>query len=125
MSKTTNRAGRRARRWSHSEAAEALRECAKSGLTTEAFAKSEGYSGQRLRNWRTRLGGVPAAAEIEFVPVAITPTSRRPSASTTQCIAIDLGMVTVRVREDLDVEHVARIGSYASKRLNSTGVAMK
>lgn len=109
MSNRTNRAGRRARRWSQSEAVEALRECATSGLTTEAFAKKAGYSGQRLRNWRSRLGGVPVAEEVEFAPVTVTAATRLPSASTSHCIAIDLGTVTVRVREDLDVEHVARI----------------
>lgn len=98
----------RAGRWNEQEAAQALRECAESGLSIDAFARREGYSGQRLRDWKHRLGGKPTTAPVTFLPVKIA-QSPIESAASIRHLAIDVGNVSVRVREDLDVEHLARI----------------
>lgn len=97
-----------ARRWNEQEAAEALRECANSGLSIEAFARREGYSGQRLRDWKHRLAGELTTPPVTFVPVKLAEQTRASAASNHE-IAIDVGNVSMRVREDLDVEHLARI----------------
>ena len=100
---------KRARRWNESEAAEALRECAKSGLPLETYAKREGYSGQRLRNWRRRLGGELTVAPVSFVPVTVAESDVRAHDRGSRNLSIEVGRVKVRLREDLDVEHLARI----------------
>lgn len=99
----------RAQRWDETEAAAALRACERSGLTIEAYARQEGYSGQRLRNWKRRLGRELATAPVKFAPVRITGAAVMPRHMATREVSIDVGSVTVRVREDLDVEHIARI----------------
>lgn len=108
MSNAIKSQGRpRARRWNRSEAADALRDCGQSGLTIEAYAKREGYSGQRLRNWQRRLGGQLTTAPVNFVPVKITGGVSMPRENARRDVSIDVGSVTVRVREDLDVEQIA------------------
>jgi len=97
----------RAHRWNEREATAALRECGRSGLTIEAFARREGYSGQRLRNWKRRLGGQLATAPVNFVPVKIVGAAAPQRNMVAREVSIDVGSVTVRVREDLDVEQIA------------------
>jgi len=94
--------------WSEGEARGALRAHARSGLSAEDFAEREGYSTQRLRYWQKRLSVVDA---VSFVPVELpvaakaTPTSM----PTRTPIEISCDGVVIRVREDLDAEHLARI----------------
>jgi transposase-like protein len=97
---------KRWRHWSEQEARATLAELAQSGLSMARFAQSAGLSVRRLAYWRKRLADT---GPTEFVPVALSP-SARPRASTERPhIEIAIEGVAVRVREDLDVEHLARI----------------
>lgn len=97
---------KRWRHWTEQEATAALAELARSGLSMARFAQSSGHSIRRLTYWRKRLA---ETGPTEFVPVALAPLAR-PSASTERPhIEIAIEGVAVRVREDLDVEHLARI----------------
>jgi transposase-like protein len=97
---------KRWRHWTEQEARAALAELAQSGLSMARFAQGTGHSIRRLTYWRKRLA---ETGPMEFVPVALAPLAR-PSASTERPhIEIAIEGVAVRVREDLDVEHLARI----------------
>ena len=102
------RGGKRARRWRESEAAVAVREWAKSGVSAEKFAEARGYSGERLRRWGHRLQGAasPSSPRVEFAPVEVAASALT---VTPQQIVIEVGRVTVRIREDLDTERLALI----------------
>src|SRR5271166_4786996 len=91
--------------WTEDEARSALEELARSGESVAAFARSRGFSTQRVRRWKKRLG--ETAAVGAFVPVRwpVAPATR----DATPSIEIVSGGITLRVREDLDVEHVARL----------------
>lgn len=88
------------KQWTESEARRALAEFAASGMSAAEFCGARGYSTQRLRYWATRLP--QAARPVAFVPVTL------PVASDAR-IEISCGEVVLRVREDLNVEHVARL----------------
>jgi hypothetical protein len=97
--------------WTEDEARSALAELARSGESVAVFAHSRGFSTQRVRYWKKRLGESPAVAA--FVPVrwpVAAPTVSPPT------IEIVSGGITLRVREDLDVEHVARIVAALASR---------
>jgi transposase-like protein len=100
---------RRWRRWSEDEARSALAELAGSGESAVRFARRLGISTQRLAYWRKRLGTTSAA----FVAV------RLPTTTSARHIEIALDGVAVRVREDLDVEHVARLVEALARRARS------
>lgn len=94
--------------WGEAEARAALDEWRCSGQTEHAFARQRGFSPQRLRYWKSRLR-VPTAKRSSartpaFVAVAIPVAPRD-----TSKIEIHVGAVRVCVREELDVEHLARI----------------
>jgi hypothetical protein len=93
------------RRWTEDEARAALAELAQSRESVAAFTQSRGYSAQRIRYWKKRFGetgAVPAFVSVRWPAGA--PTSSAP-----RSLEIVIGGVTLRVREDLDVEHVARL----------------
>lgn len=90
--------------WTESEARSALAEHAASGLSALTFCRSKGYSTQRLQYWAKRLG---PARSVSFVPVELPAAPRRDGCH--DRIEIACGDVVIRVREDLDVAHVARI----------------
>jgi hypothetical protein len=98
--------------WTEDEARAALAELAGSGRSAAEFARSRGFSIQRIQYWKKRLGA-PRAVPA-FVPVRLPVTAA--IAVTGRIIEIVTGDVTVRVREDLDVEHVARIVEALSGR---------
>lgn len=112
MSKQTRRmeVGRRWKQWSEGEARAALEELARSGESASDFARSRGFSTQRIAYWRKRLAGA-AVSTPAFVSVAIPPVSalRAP-------IEIVVGDVLVRVREEVDVEQLARIVDALARR---------
>jgi hypothetical protein len=58
MGERTSRTGRRSgwKQWTAGEAREALREWKASGEPLEPFARRRGWTAQRLRWWRKRLG---------------------------------------------------------------------
>ncbi len=109
MGKGTLDGKRRWRQWTEGQARGALEELAASGESAAAFARRKGISSRRIDYWRKRLGG---PAKTEFVAVAL------PAASTAT-IEIAAGGVVVRTREDLDVDHVARLVEAIVRRLGS------
>lgn len=92
------------RRWGESEGRGILEEFARSGVSEVSFCLQRGIGRQRLRYWRKRLS--TKMAEPAFVPVDL---GAAVGGSTATEIAIRVGDVAVCVREDLDVEHVARL----------------
>jgi hypothetical protein len=92
--------GRRSwRQWTEQEARAALAELGGSRETPAEFARRRGISTQRIVYWKKRLG--ESAAPV-FVAVPLAPATR-------DQIEIALDGITLRVREDLDVEHLADI----------------
>lgn len=89
-------------RWTEAEARAALASLAASGESELAFARRNGISRQRLRYWRARLGR--AVASPAFVAVELPH-----SGSQAPTIEIQVSEVLIRVRENLEVEHVARL----------------
>jgi transposase-like protein len=102
---------RKWRQWKPAEARLVIAEWRRSGLSAAAFARKAGVSEARLRYWSKRLGEgeverKPRAVEFVAVPLTVPgPSSRR------GLLEIEHAGVVVRVREDLDVEHVARLVS--------------
>src|SRR5207302_78157 len=94
-------------RWTESEAREALAELEASGESVAGFARRKGVSAQRLAYWRKRLG---QAVETRFVALELPTTA-------SARIEIAAAGVVVRVREDLDVEHVARLVEAIGQRV--------
>jgi hypothetical protein len=86
----------------------ALAELARSGEGLVRFARSRGISTGRLAYWKKRLGEGPSdrPAFVE-VPLAVAGGGQ---------IEIAHEGVVVRVREDLDVEHLARIVEALARR---------
>ena len=87
------------RQWREDEAIEELRALARSGMTAAGYARSRGFSVRRLEYWKKRLR---RDAPVEFVPVALP----APGGAAFEVV---VGDVVVRVRDGLDVEHVARL----------------
>ena len=94
-------AGSRRRRWTEVEARAALKDLGRTGESEVAFAWRTGVSVQRLRYWRERLDGAPTPT---FVAVAMPVAGEAPPR-----IELQVGDVLLRVREDLDVDHLAEI----------------
>lgn len=110
MSEVANRRGtrrrvRRWKQWKEPEARSALSAWRRSGLSAAAFCAREGYSEARLWYWRKRLGGQPAeqSPAVSFVRVPLEGAARGGQ------IEIECSGVVLRVRENLDAEHVARL----------------
>lgn len=97
--------GRRWKQWKEPEARAALASWRRSGLSAAAFCTREGYSEARLRYWSERLGEAPRArsSSVSFVPIALGEIGRANQ------LEIERAGVVLRVREDLDVAHVARL----------------
>ena len=96
-----------ARRWHHwteTEAAAVLDDFAAAGLTPAEFCTQRGISRGRLTYWRERLSTSSAIATPAFVAVSL-PTHARADAH----IEITRHGVVLRVREDIDVAHLARL----------------
>ncbi len=91
--------------WTEADARAALAELARSGESLAEFARSRGVSTQRVRYWKKRLG---ASEQAAFVAVRL-PEAVPSTVVLGAHVDILWAGVTVRVREDLDVEHVARI----------------
>lgn len=100
--------GRRWKQWSEGEARAALAELARSGESASRFARIRGFSTQRIAYWRKRLAGASTPA---FVSVAMPPLS-----ATRAPIEIVVADVVIRVREEVDVEQLARIVDALARR---------
>ena len=87
------------RQWTEQDAREALAELAHTGESVAGFARRRGVSCERVRYWRKRLAdGAPA-----FVAVPVGSDRQGPR------IEITTAAVTLRVREDVDLEHLAAL----------------
>lgn len=97
--------GRRWKQWKEADARAALSSWRRSGLSAAAFCAREGYSTSRLHYWQERLEEPTQTrtSSVSFVPVALSDVHRKHQ------IEIERDGVLVRVREDLDVTHVARL----------------
>jgi transposase-like protein len=104
---------KRWRHWSEQEARATLAELAQSGLSMARFARSAGLSVRRLAYWRKRLA---ETGPTEFVPVALLPSALPRTSMERPHIEIATEGIAVRVREDLDVEHLARIVEALARR---------
>lgn len=112
-SKTTAIVQAAARRWDETEARDALRELAQTGESRFAFARRTGVSPQRIAYWQKKLE-LNVRATPAFVPVPLPArSSARPE------IEIELGLVTIGVREGVDVEYVARLVAALSSSARS------
>jgi transposase-like protein len=90
---------RRWRQWTEQDAREALAELARTGESVAEFARRRGVSGERVRYWRKRLAdGAPA-----FVAIPVGSDWHGPR------IEITIAAVTLRVREDVDLEHLGAL----------------
>ena len=99
-------AGSNGRQWTETEARASLAELARSGESELLFARRRGYSRERLRYWKKKLAvsTKPMTKKPAFVAVAM-PIAARMAAK----IEIQVGAVKVCLREDVDVDHLARI----------------
>lgn len=97
--------GRRWKQWKEPQARAAFAAWRRSGLSMSAFCAREGYSETRLRYWSERLGEPPRthSPSVSFVPISVGDIGRANQ------IEIEHAGVVLRVREDLDVAHVARL----------------
>jgi|HubBroStandDraft_1064217.scaffolds.fasta_scaffold20878_6 transposase-like protein len=87
------------RQWTEQDAREALAELARSGESLAAFARRRGVSGERVRYWRKRLAdGAPA-----FVAIPVGSDRQGPR------IEVTTAEMTLRVREDIDLEHLSAL----------------
>jgi hypothetical protein len=94
--------GRRWTQWTEAQARGFLEELASSGESATAFARRKGVSKSRLQYWQERLKGAPAFVRVELPRVEPSGGSH---------VEIVCAGVTVRVREDMDVERIAALAS--------------
>jgi len=102
-SKATTGARDPGRRWGEAQARAALGELARSGENRFAFARRTGVSPQRLIYWQKKLGR-DGRATPAFVSVALP----RGDAGRAE-ITIQVGSVSIVVREGADVEYVGQL----------------
>jgi transposase len=98
--------------WTEEQARAALDELSRSGTSIREFAQSKGVSTQRIAYWKKRLA---EGGSTTFVAVPM-PTMTRPAGQSQ--IEIAIGDVAIRVREDLEVEHLARIVGALARRMS-------
>jgi transposase-like protein len=98
--------GRGSWAWGEGEARRALAELARSGESVAQFARGRGMSAQRVYYWKKRLAATQPPA---FVAVPVVPAHARQ-------IEIIADSVTIRVREDVDLERLAEILEVAARR---------
>jgi hypothetical protein len=101
----TRRAIRHWRQWTECEARRELEELASTGESAAGFARRKGISPHRVAYWQKRLSEGPRFVAVE-VESAVRPSQ----------IEISVGAVVLRVREGLDVEHVARLVDALERR---------
>lgn len=99
---TKRAGGRRWTQWTEAEARAVVEELASSRESAAAFARRKGVSKSRIQYWQERLKGAPAFVRVDVPRVEPRACSH---------VEIVCGAVTIRVREDLDVERIAAIAS--------------
>ena len=100
---------RRWQHWTEEQARSALDELAQSGVSIAKFAEMKGVSVQRIAYWRKRLAntGAPGFVGVDMSMAATSSSAR---------IEILLDGITVRIRENLDPERVARLIDALARR---------
>jgi transposase-like protein len=98
--------GRGLRVWGEAEARQSLGELARSGESVAQFARRHGISAQRVYYWKKRLAATQPPAFVA-VPLATAQPGQ---------IEIVADGVTIRVREDVDLERFAEILDVAARR---------
>ena len=88
------------RQWTEDAAREVLAELASSGESMAEFSRETGFSRSRLAYWKKR---VAMPKTTDFVAVDVS------EPATTRCFEIVASGVVLRVREDLEVDHVAQL----------------
>jgi transposase-like protein len=106
MGERRTEGGRWSEAWDEPEARRSLAELARSGESVVEFARRRGVSAQRVYYWRRRLAETRTPA---FVAVPLGPAR-------VGQIEIIADGVTIRVREDLDLERLAEIVEVAARR---------
>ena len=109
MGREASAGGRHWKQWREEDARDVLSEHACSGQSLTRFARERGVSLRRLMYWRKRLMEVRAP---EFVAVAMPPAH---SSTRDARIEVVFDGVSIHVREDLDVEVVARLAVVLSR----------
>ena len=71
MAKRKRRGRRSLDRWTEEDARRVLAECARSGLSTQAFARKRGLVPERLYRWQRKLGEVSTPPTISLVPARV------------------------------------------------------
>ncbi len=104
MSQRTKTAPRRWHQWTEAKARSVLDDFVAAGLTPAAFCARRGISRGRLAYWRQRLAAPSPSTTPAFVAVSLPAPNR-----TDEQIVIEHRGVRLRVREDLDANHLARI----------------
>jgi hypothetical protein len=102
---------RRWHHWTEKEARAALAELAASGESVAAFTRRTGISTGRLAYWQKRIASGETA---NFVAVDLG------AATTSRHFEIVAAGVVVRVREDLELDHVARLVEAIARRVGVT-----
>ncbi len=102
MSRRPTPARRHWHPWTETEATAVPEAFATAGLNTADFFAQRGFLTGCLKYWRQGLAASPTTVTPAFVAVTL-PISRRPDAH------IERGGLVLRVREDIDVEHLARL----------------
>lgn len=104
---------RRWQHWTEEQARVVLDELAQSGLSVAKFAGTKGVSTNRIAYWRKRLAeSVPMS--FVAVPPATPSRAQVPTSPGIEIVVWD--GATVRVREDIDVERLARIVEAVARR---------
>lgn len=108
----TERSGKskRAERWTPAQAREVIERWRASGQSAAAFAAQHGISATRLSYWSKQLG-LEENESPQFVPVVVP---AEPSVA--HAVEIEVGGLTVRVRENADMRFVVRLVSALQHR---------
>jgi hypothetical protein len=104
-------AERRWHHWTEDEARGVLRELGASGESVAGFCRRTGVSRQRLSYWRKRISRPEKPRTTDFVAVDLT------GVTGSRWVELVAGAVVLRVREDLDVEQVARLVEAIGRRV--------
>lgn len=103
------------RRWSEAEARTHLEELSRTTESAVGFARRKGVSTQRLTYWKKRL----ASAVSEDTRPAFVAVTMPTAASSRHEVEIRVADVAIVVREECDVEHVARLVEAIGRRLRA------
>jgi hypothetical protein len=98
--------------WTEEEARGVLAELGASGESVAGFCRRTGIGRQRIAYWRKRVSGPPEKpGATDFVAVDLA------GVTGAKWLELVAGSVVLRVREELDVDHVARLVEAIRRRV--------